>query len=224
LTDQHKDQPIAARITDRRRVAEIIAVALTGLGKFVFMDHLGWKFPYISIAIIGWVAYILLRHRAMPGMLHHWGFRTDNFAQVARMMLPFVVVSMVLFVVVGAVQGTINPTWHVLPLFVLYPLWGAIQQFLMIGLIAGNLQELRSRRIGTAVILVVTALLFASVHFPDRWLIIGTFVLSLFYGYVYLKQRNVYVMGIVHGWLGALFYYTVVDRDPFIGVFGKFLH
>ena len=70
---------------------------------------------------------------------------------------------------------------------------------------------------------MATALVFAGVHYPDRWLILGTFVLALFYGYIYLRMRNVYVMGIMHGWLGALFYYTVVDRDPFIGVFGKLL-
>ncbi len=39
-----------------------------------------------------------------------------------------------------------------------------------------------------------------------------------------LRIRNVYVLGILHGWLGALFYYTVVDRDPFIEVFGKLMH
>ena len=49
---------------------------------------------------------------------------------------------------------------------------------------------------------------------------IGTFLLALFYGMVYLKTRNVWVMGILHGWLGALFFYTVVGRDPFAEVFG----
>ena len=29
-------------------------------------------------------------------------------------------------------------------------------------------------------------------------------------------------MGVFHGWLGAMFYYTVVNRDPFQEVFLKF--
>lgn len=210
-------------VSDRRRIAEIIAVVVTGLGKFVFMDQLGLKFLYVASAVIGWAVYIIYRHRSAPGILRHWGFRTDNFRQVARMVLPFAAVSLVLFFTVGAIQGTLNPTWHILPLFVTYPIWGTIQQFLVIGLVAGNLNEMDRQRSNKAVILVATAVLFAGVHYPDRWLIIGTFVLALFYGYIYLRVRNVYVMGIMHGWLGALFYYTVVDRDPFIGVFGKLL-
>ena len=210
-------------VSDRRRIAEIIAVALTGAGKFIFMDHLQLKFEYVATAVIAWAAYIVHRHRAVPGILRYWGFRTDNFRQVLRSVLAFALLSIASFFIVGAVQGTLNPTWHILPLFITYPLWGTIQQFLIIGLVVGNLNELDRGRTKTVPILIATAVLFAGVHYPDRWLIIGTFVLALFYGYIYLRQRNLYVMGIMHGWLGALFYYTVVDRDPFVGVFGKFL-
>jgi uncharacterized protein len=50
---------------------------------------------------------------------------------------------------------------------------------------------------------------------------LGTFILALLYGYIYLRSRNLYVLGLFHGWLGALFFYTVVGRDPFAEVFGK---
>ena len=209
--------------SDRRRVAEIIAVALTGLGKFIVMDHLELKFEYVTVTVLGWAAYIIHRHRTVPGILRHWGFRTDNFREVAKVVLPFAGTSIALFFLVGVLQGTINATWHILPLFITYPIWGTIQQFLIIGLVAGNLNAMDRRGSNKVLILVATALLFAGVHYPDRWLILGTFILALFYGWIYLRMRNVYVMGIMHGWLGALFYYTVVDRDPFIGVFGRFL-
>lgn len=64
-------------------------------------------------------------------------------------------------------------------------------------------------------------MLFGGVHYPSGWLMLGTFVLALFYGWIYLRERNVYVLGIFHGWLGGLFYYTVLDRDPFLETFGK---
>jgi hypothetical protein len=211
-------------ITDRRRLCEVAAVVCTGIGKFVFMDFLDLKFPFIAVAILGWAAYIVHRHVRVPGILRYWGFRTDNFKQVARMVLPFTGMSLVLLFFVGQLQGTIHLTWHVLPLLLLYPLWGAIQQFLMIALVAGNLGELNGVRLNRFVIVLMTAVLFAVVHYPDRWLILGTFVLAMYYGYIYLRQRNVYVLGILHGWLGALFYYTVVNRDPFIEVFGKLMH
>jgi uncharacterized protein len=205
-------------ITDRQRIREVWAVVLTGIGKFVFMDFLNWKLP---VAILGWVVYIVHRHIQVPGILRYWGFRTDNFKKVVWMVLPFALVSVALFLITGHVQGTMNITWHVIPLLLLYPLWGTIQQFLMIGLVAGNLRELKGGGLNQLVIVLATAVLFAVVHFPDVWLTLGTFVLALFYGYIYLRQRNVYVLGILHGWLGALFYYTVVNRDPFMEVFGK---
>ncbi len=34
-------------ISSQRRVFEIIAVTLTGLGKVVFMDMLNWRLPFI---------------------------------------------------------------------------------------------------------------------------------------------------------------------------------
>jgi membrane protease YdiL (CAAX protease family) len=68
---------------------------------------------------------------------------------------------------------------------------------------------------------VITAILFSLLHYPNLWLMVGTFVLALLYTIVYLRERNLYALGMFHGWLGALFYYTVVERDPFMEVFGQ---
>ena len=115
-------------------------------------------------------------------------------------------------------------TWHIIPILILYPIWGIIQQFLVIALVAGNFKDLKRPVISNSLIIIVTALLFGLLHYPFYWLILATFILALFYGYIYLRARNVYVMGIFHGWLGGLFFYTVVGRDPFAEVFGRFLH
>jgi uncharacterized protein len=208
-------------ISDKRRQLEITAVVVTGLGKFVFMDWLGWKLPFISIAIILWLIYVLVRRRQVPGVLKYWGFRIDNFTEVIRIVLPFGIVAIAIFFIVGFYLNTINFSWHVIPILILYPIWGTIQQFLVIGLVAGNVKDLKKNKLPDAVAILLTALLFGLLHYPFYWLMEGTFVLALFYGYVYLKTRNVYVMGIFHGWLGGLFFYTVVGRDPFQEVFGK---
>ena len=210
-------------ISDQRRLLEIIAVMLTGMGKFVFMDWLNWKLPFIVLAILGWAGYVVMRERQVPGILRHWGFRTDTFPLAMYVVLPFGIVSVALFFVIGFYFGTINMTWHIIPILILYPIWGTIQQFLVIGLVAGNLKEVKRHKLSDTVIIVLTALLFGLLHYPFFWLIVGTFVLALFYGYVYLKVRNVYVMGIFHGWLGGIFFYTVVGRDPFAETFGRFL-
>ena len=210
-------------ISDKQRQLEIVRVVATGLGKFVFMDWLGWKLPFISIAIITWLIYVLIRHRQVPEVLKYWGFRIDNFTKVIRMVLPFGIIAIVIFSIVGYYSNTINLSWHIIPILVLYPIWGTIQQFLVIGLVAGNVKGLKKNKLPDVAIILLTALLFGLLHYPFYWLMAGTFVLALFYGYVYLKARNVYVMGIFHGWLGALFFYTVVGRDPFEEVLRKFL-
>lgn len=211
-------------VDDRRRVFEIIAVFLTGAGKFVFMDWFKWKLPFIVLAILAWAAYVILRERQVPGMLKYWGFRTDTLRSVLRMVMPFGIASLLAFVLIGFYRGSIHTTWHIIPVLILYPIWGIIQQFLVIGLVAGNLKDLKRPRISHTVIIVVTALLFGLLHYPFYWLVLGTFILALFYGYIYVRARNVYVLGIFHGWLGGLFFYTVVGRDPFAEVFGRFLH
>src|SRR5690606_33338082 len=123
--------------------------------------------------------------------------------------LPFGLAAVVIFFCLGFYLGTINLTWHIIPILIIYPIWGTIQQYLVIALVAGNLKDQHSNKFSDAIIIVTTALLFGFLHYPFYWLVLGTFVLALFYGYVYLRERNVYVMGIFHGWLGALFFYTV---------------
>jgi uncharacterized protein len=211
-------------VSDRRRKYEIIAVVFTGIGKLIFMDLLQWRFLFISVSIMGWTAYVIYQSRRVPGMLAYWGFRLDNFKKVTLRILPFGMVSMITFFAIGYLRGTINISWHIIPILVLYPVWGTIQQFLVIALVAGNLQHLKENTLSEWVILVFTAMLFGLVHYPYHWLMLGTFILALLYGFIYCRERNVYVMGLFHGWLGGLFFYTVVGRDPFAEVFGKMLH
>lgn len=207
----------------KRRTLELIAVLLTCLGKFIFMDWLDQRLIFVSVAVLAWVGYILISYRQDPARLKHWGFRTDNFKSVLRRVLPFVGLALLSFISVGAVRGTISLSWHILPILITYPIWGTIQQFLLVGLVAGNLDETVGTRWPRWVIIAVCAVLFSAVHYPNGWLMLGTLVLALYYGHVYLRERNLYVLGILHGWLGALFYYMVVGRDPFQEIFGKYL-
>jgi uncharacterized protein len=208
-------------ISNKRRLIEIIAVFTTGIGKFIFMDALKWKLPFIVTAILGWLIYIIYRSYKVKGILSYWGFRKDNLKRVMLKVMPFGLVSLITFFLVGYWQGTINLTWHIIPILIIYPVWGSIQQFLMIGLVAGNFQDLTGFSVSRVAIIISTAILFSAVHYPNYWLILGTFVLAMFYTYIYLKDRNIYVLGLFHGWLGGLFFYTVVNRDPFLEVFGK---
>jgi membrane protease YdiL (CAAX protease family) len=211
-------------ISNKRRILEISAVVLTAIGKFIFMDYLNWRFPFVAIAIISWIAYIIYRSKKQPDILKYWGFRIDNFKTVLGKVLPFGLLAVITFFGVGFYKGTLNISWHIIPILILYPIWGVIQQFLLIALTAGNMQDLNGQKLNKGIIILLAALLFATVHYPFIWLMIATFILAIFYGWIYLKERNLYVLGLFHGWLGGIFYYTVLERDPFLEMFGKLIH
>ncbi len=214
---------VKGQISNERRKWEVLAVVGTALGKFVFMDFLNWRFPYVAVAVVGWVVYILYRKQKVDGVAKYWGFRVDNFKKALQWVLPFGIFSVIVFVAIGVWQGSLNPTWHIFPILVTYPIWGTIQQFLLIALVAGNLKDGGFGKLTNPQIIFGTAVVFSLVHYPSYWLMGGTFLLALFYGFVYLKERNVYVLGLFHGWLGAIFYYTVVGTDPFEDAFMSLL-
>lgn len=188
------------------------------------MDYLNWRFPFVVTAITAWILYILYTNSDDKARLKSWGFRSDNFSKTVKMILPFGLLAVLTFIGIGFFQKTLNPTWHLLPVLLFYPLWGVIQQYLLIALVAGNLNNMSRISISHSTIILLTAILFSVVHYPDYWLMSGTFILALFYGYVYLKSPNLYALGLFHGWLGAIFYYTVINRDPFLETFGKLLN
>jgi uncharacterized protein len=94
----------------------------------------------------------------------------------------------------------------------------------LIALMVGNMRDLKGKHLNKWAIILFSALLFSCVHYPFVLLMIGTFLLALFYGSIYLKEKNILALGLFHGWLGGLFYYTVVGRDPFLEMFNKILH
>ncbi|MEO9484099.1 MAG: CPBP family intramembrane glutamic endopeptidase [Ekhidna sp.] len=201
---------------------EIVSVIITVLGKFLFYDILDQRLLFILILFAFWGTYIYTRIKQNPTITKEWGFRRDNFTEVLKKVLPFGISAIIACLIIGSVQHTLNVHWHIIPILILYPLFGTLQQFLLMSLVAGNMQELKNLKSTT--IIIVTSALFGALHYPYTWLMIGTFILSIFYTYIHLRQRNLFVLGIFHGWLGAIFYYTVVNKDPFLEVFSPLLN
>lgn len=208
------------QITDQHRIREIIAVIITGLGKFVFMDWLNWRLPYITVAIVFWIGYIFYQKNKDSNILSYWGLTTRNFKQTFLELLPLAILSILLFIFLGNKMGTNILNQDILPLLLIYPLWGIIQQFIMIGILSKNLKTLNQIKIPDYLIVLITAMVFAVVHFPFLLLVIGTFFLAMVYTILYLHDRNLIVMGIYHGWIGAFFFYTILERNPWREVFG----
>lgn len=111
---------------------------------------------------------------------------------------------------IGAARGTLVLDAHLLPLLVLYPLWGLVQQVLVLGLLVHNALALGAPR-PAAVALAAAG--FAAVHAPDWTLCAATALLGLINAVLFFRYRNVWPLALLHGWLGALFYRWVLARD-----------
>ena len=207
-------------ISNKRRTFEIIAVLITGLGRFLFVEYLNIRYPYIASACVFWSVYIFLRQKEVPQILSYWGLTFDTFKKTFLELLPIAIILSVSFYFIGNKLGTNILNINILPILLIYPIWGIIQQFIMIGIFARNLKDSDGINLPTVGVVLIAAILFAVVHFPFQILVAATFLLAIVYVSLYFKGRNLLVMGIYHGWIGGLFFYTIMERDPFLEVFG----
>lgn len=206
---------------ERRKKFEIMAVLATGAGKFIFFNWLHMQFWFIMLASIFWIGYILYRVRSDKSIISWWGFRKEGFRKSVRMIAPLAVIALTLFILYGIRSGKMILSWHILPSLLLYPLWGIIQQFLIMALLAGNLDTLKERHVPRYLAIFITAFVFGIVHFPYYLLIVGTFLLAIIYALIYLKHRNLWVLGLFHGWLGSFFYFFVLGRNAWMTFVGS---
>ncbi len=200
---------------ERRALGEAAAVIATGLLHLFFEEVLHAKGPFILLAGIGWGTYLVLSIRKNPRLPREWGFGREGLGPTARWAGGILLVGAALLALAGALRGTLSWNPHLLPILLLYPIWGLLQQFLLQALLARNLDRLMPSRRWTV---PATALLFAGVHLPDFLLAGATLLLALLFVPIYLRYRNLYPLGVVHGLLGALAYFWVLGRDPWMEI------
>lgn len=204
-----------------RSLLETASVIITGILHVVFVEALNAKTVFIASALIAWTGYIALRVRKDTQLLRLWGFRRDNI-RITFIVSSFIsAIGMLVMAVIAMSRGSLAVHWHMLVLLLLYPIWGVIQQFLVQALVGGNLSKSSSFLGSPWFVTAVCAVLFGLVHLPDLTLAIGTFFLGLAFTPIYLKWRNLWPLGLYHGWLGVFVYFWVLNRDPWIEVFGR---
>jgi len=209
-------------IPQKERRIEILLVALTGLLKFVFMDWLNFRFFYITAASLFWVVYVYRRHQQYPDILQNWGFTKEHLKPATLFLLPFAIIATGGIVWYGLHNQAIFINWRVLPILFMYPLWGLVQQFMIAGLIAGNLKALKDIKAKDFQIILITSLIFALVHYPSLPLMAYVFIMELIFLKIYFKWPNLWVLGFYHGFVSTLFIYFVLGRDLWVELWQLF--
>lgn len=175
---------------------------------------------FILGACLFWAVFVVVRTCQDRQAFHQWGFRSKNLGRAAAASAALFVVGAAGLAFLGALQGTFQFPLHALPLFVVYTVWGLIQQFLMLGVFAGNLERLAVFRQRKALLVVFVACVFGLLHAFNLKLVAATFLLELAIVPLYLRHRNLWPLGVLHGWLGGLFYLWVEGRDLWVERFG----
>ena len=157
-----------------------------------------------------------LDEQTLSVILAVWGFRREGLGPTFLASTVILVAGALGIAVIAALRGTLTANPHILPLLLLYPPWGCVQQFLLQALVARNLHiVLRSPWLVTP----IAAVLFGAVHLPDLELMGATFLLAVVFTPIYLRWRNLWPLGIYHGWLGVLAYYWILQHDPWAELF-----
>ena len=202
----------------RRARIELGAMLATGVLFLVFENFLHLKLPFLIPCAILWIAYFLHRLVNDRSLAAEWGLRLDNLKAAAPPILgTFVAGALALLGWHLAVGGGAmsRGAWII---FLIYPVWSFLQQFVLQALIASNLETLGLAR---AAVVPITAALFGLAHLPDVPLAALCAVAGVIWTAIYLRCRHLPLLAVTHAWLGALAFYWVLQRDPWGEMFPR---
>src|SRR5258705_3203229 len=172
-------------------IAEWILSASAGRSKLV----VGLPSALVFVLII---SSQLLRGESLRDL----GFRLDNFFQALRLLLLPMIIIAGIALLIGFLSGS-RPDffrWHTERLIIFQLAlgfgWGFLQQYVLQSFMNGRAQIIWDR--GAASVLV-TALIFSILHFPNPWLMVVTFVGGVVWAFVYQRQPNLFALALSHG-------------------------
>ena len=192
----------------------LAAAALTAALSFTALADSTASFKFFILgACLFWGAFVVVRARQDRDVFRKWGFRGDNLLRASLIPVGALVFGAGALALLGwRLHGGLRFPAHALLMFLVYPVWGWVQQFLMLGVFATNLERggLRQRRV---LLVLLVAGIFGLIHVYNWKLVVATFLLELSIVPLYLRYRNLWPLGVLHGWLGGLFYLWVENRD-----------
>lgn len=211
-SETNQADPSANRPAMTRPRSELLAVLLTGLAHFALDGWLGLRLVFIVGTCLFWVGFVVVRARADAAVLAEWGFSGSGFRRSLEPLIPALVLAALCFVGIGLWRGDLLLHGHIVLVGLLYPAWGLVQQFLIVALIANNLRK--QTRIPERWLVLLTASLFAAAHAPSLPLAAAAFCLASITTTVYFRARNLWVLGLFHGWFATGLYFFALGRDP----------
>lgn len=160
-----------------------------------------WREPLSQAITWALVLLLLVCHLRDRPSLREIGLRLDNFVPVLRRLAPAIGGFVAVLLAIGWVLGTVEIGRRFFAMLVVVPLWGLLQQYLLLAFAHRRLRIMLGAGRRT---LVVTALLFAVMHLPNPVLVIACGLGGLVWAREYDRSPNLLAHAVTHA-VGSAF-------------------
>lgn len=189
-----------------------LILGLGALAVYAFLPSKLKRSLGVNIAILAPLAVLIIWSQLTSG--YTWpqmGIRTDGWTTGALPVALFAANAAMLLVGIAVAKKRFTLNRNMLFAALVYPLWGIAQQFLILSFINVRLMDLHWPGV---LIALVSAVAYMLLHYPDRWLMPATVVLGFAFSLLFQLEPNLIALGITHAWLGILYYYWIMGKDP----------
>jgi len=199
--------------------ADMLLLVATSAVHLIFESLLRANGIFFAFAAVVWVGWLTRRFREEPGLLGAWGLTSQHLRPAMAAAAGIALAGAALLLALGRALGRPSLPAHFWAVVLIYLGWALVQQVALNGILARGIEPF----LPSWAVPLAAGALFSLAHLPDLPLMGLTFVAGVLWVALYLRWPNLWALSLCHGFLGALAYYMVLGRDPWLELISPLL-